>query len=249
MKSTRNYLLLQRIIFSIPGIFLFILSNVNSAVAQQSNVTLKIVNAKKESLPFASINIKSVNDSMLLYNEVSDSTGAAILSIPHGQYVVSISSINHLPFQKGITVKSEHHVFTFVAENVSKTLKEVTVTASKPVMRQEDDKTIVDPENLATSSTNAYEILEKTPGLFVDQDGNVYINSTTPAAIYINGREQKMSAADVATMLKNLPPNSIASIEILRTPSAKYDASGSGGIVNIVLKKGVNIGLTGSVLI
>src|SRR5205085_10617655 len=67
------------------------------------------------------------------------------------------------------------------------------------------------------------------------------------ATVYINGREQKMSAADIATMLKNLPPNSIASIEILRTPSAKYDASNSGGIVNIVLKKGVKIGLTGSI--
>ena len=114
-------------------------------------------------------------------------------------------------------------------------------------MRQEDDKTIIDPENLAASSTSGYEILEKTPGLFVDQDGNVYLNSTTPATIYINGREQKMSTADIASLLKSLPPNSIASIEILRTPSAKYDASGGGGIVNIVLKKGIKIGLTGSV--
>src|SRR5215217_5824692 len=90
-------------------------------------------------------------------------------------------------------------------------------------------------------------MLEKTPGLFVDQDGNIYLSSTTPATVYINGREQKMSAADMATLLKNLPPTAIASIEILRTPSAKYDASGSGGIVNIILKKGVKIGLTGSV--
>jgi hypothetical protein len=89
--------------------------------------------------------------------------------------------------------------------------------------------------------------LKKTPGLFVDQDGNVYINSLSPAAIYINGREMKMSASDIATMLKSLPPNSISKIEILRTPSAKYDASGGGGIVNVVLKKGVKIGLTGSI--
>src|SRR5687768_9210945 len=56
-----------------------------------------------------------------------------------------------------------------------------------------------------------------------------------------------MSTADIATILKSLPPNSILSIEIMRTPSAKYDASGSGGIVNVVLKKGVKIGMTGSV--
>jgi hypothetical protein len=85
-------------------------------------------------------------------------------------------------------------------------------------MRQEDDKTIVDPENLAASSTNAYEIMEKIPGLFVDQDGNIYLSSTTPAKVYINGREQRMSTLDIATLLKSLPPNAIASVEILRTP-------------------------------
>ncbi|MES2881675.1 MAG: TonB-dependent receptor, partial [Bacteroidota bacterium] len=131
----------------------------------------------------------------------------------------------------------------------SKKLNEVVVTASRPLMRQEDDKTIVDPESLAATSTNAYEILEKVPGLFVDSDGNIYLSSTTPATVYINGREQRMSAADMATLLKNLPPNAIASIEILRTPSARYDASASGGIVNVVLRKGVRIGLTGSVTI
>ena len=130
---------------------------------------------------------------------------------------------------------------------LTKTLDAVVIQSAKPLMRQEDDKTIVDPENLAASSTSGYEVLEKTPGLFVDQDGNIYLNSTTPATIYINGREQKMSTADIASLLKSLPPNSIASIEILRTPSAKYDASGGGGIVNVVLKKGIKIGLTGSV--
>ena len=114
-------------------------------------------------------------------------------------------------------------------------------------MRQEDDKTIVDPENLVAASTNVYEVIEKTPGLFVDQDGNIYISSLTPAAVQINGRDMKMSAADVATLLKTLPPNAILSIEIVRSPSAKYDAASTGGIVNVVLKKGVKIGTTGSI--
>ena len=79
-------------------------------------------------------------------------------------------------------------------------------------MRQEDDKTIVEPENLAASSTNGYEIIEKTPGLFVDQDGNIYINSLTPASVQINGRDMKMSTQDIATLLKK--------------PSAKFYSEG-----------------------
>lgn len=218
------------------------------SIAQQTNVTIRIINAKKEPLPFASISVVSVRDSTKSWHKVSDSAGIAVFNIAHEQYFVSVSSVNYVPFQRGITVKSDRPVFTFTAQ-FSNALQGVTVTATRPILRQEDDKTIVDPENLASSSINAYEILEKIPGLFVDQDGNIYISSTTPATVYINGREQKMSAADIATMLKNLPPNSIASIEIMRTPSAKYDASGSGGIVNVILKKGVKIGLTGSVTV
>jgi outer membrane receptor protein involved in Fe transport len=236
-------------LFKYSFFIIILLCSFYSTRAQQTSITIRIVNAKKEPLPFASVSVISVNDSNQYYDKVSDSSGIARFSLPYQQYIVSVSSVNYAPFKKGITVKSDNPVFTFTAEIVSKSLQGVSVVSSRPVMRQEDDKTIVDPENLAASSINAFEILEKTPGLFVDQDGNIYLTSSTPATIYINGREQKMSTADIATLLKNLPPNSIASIEILRTPSAKYDASGSGGIVNIVLKKGVKIGLTGSVTV
>lgn len=65
----------------------------------------------------------------------------------------------------------------------------------------------------------------------------MYLSSTNAATVMINGREMKLSSADLASLLKNLPSGSVSKIEILRTPSAKYDASGSGGMVNIVLKK------------
>lgn len=216
--------------------------------AQPVPITLQILNSKKEQVPFASVNIHSARDSSVTFAKVCDSSGKASFNLSVGeQYVVNVSSVNYQSFRKGITIKSKDKIVILIAERSTKSLNEVKIISAKPILRQEDDKTIVDPENLAASSTNAYEILEKTPGLFVDQDGNIYLNSTTPATVYINGREQKMSASDIATMLKNLPPNSIASIEIMRTPSAKYDASGSGGIVNVVLKKGVKIGLTGSI--
>jgi iron complex outermembrane recepter protein len=216
-------------------------------VVSAQSVTFTIKNKKGEPVPFATVVVKNIADS-IVGEKLTDSTGSVKFSLVTGsQYRVMISSVNYVGIEKGITFKNAGSIFNWILEQDAKTLNTVVVTSSKPLMRQDDDKTIVDPENLAASSTNAYEIIEKTPGLFVDQDGNIYLNSTTPAIVYINGREQKMSAADVATMLKSLPPNSIASIEIMRTPSAKYDASGSGGIVNVILKKGVKIGLTGSV--
>lgn len=217
--------------------------------AQTVEVTFKALNKKNEPIPFASFKVIKRSDTLASQQKVSDSAGTARFQLEKGfQYTLKITSVNYQPIEKGITVTTNHTFFSFVAEDLSKTMQAVTVIASRPLMRQEDDKTIVDPEPIAAASTNAYEILEKTPGIFVDQDGNVYLSSLTPAAVYINGREMKMSTADIATMLKNLPPNAISRIEILRTPSAKYDASGTtGGIVNIVLKKGVKPGLTGSI--
>jgi hypothetical protein len=69
-------------------------------------------------------------------------------------------------------------------------------------------------------STNTLEILESTPGLLVDQDGGIYLSSATPAIIFINGREQKMSSQDIMTILRSLPPGSVQRIEVIRTPSA-----------------------------
>ena len=158
-----------------------------------------------------------------------------------------MSAIGFEKKEKTISATNKPVSITLEINPKSNSLDSVTVVAKKPLIKQEDDKTIVDAEALANSSTNAYEVLEKTPGAVADQDGNVYLNSSTPASIYINGREMKMSTDDIATLLKSLPAVSVSKIEILRTPSAKYDAANSGGIINVVLKKGIKIGTTGSV--
>ncbi|MBC7948738.1 MAG: TonB-dependent receptor [Chitinophagaceae bacterium] len=214
--------------------------------AQDVQVSFRIVNSKKEPVGFATVSLRNRVDSTNKFEQVADSTGRAQLTLTKGaQYIVAVTSVNYQPMEKGITATGQP--FTLALEPLATTLGGVVVRSTRPLMRQEDDKTIVDPEALIPSSTSGYEVIEKTPGLFVDQDGNIYIASTTPATVMINGREMKMSAADIATMLKSLPPNAIASIEIVRTPSAKYDATSSGGMVNVILKKGVKLGLTGSV--
>jgi len=235
---------------TMPRLFLILFAIIisSSLLAQHANVSFKIVNNKNEAIPYASVSVIKKGDSEHPQNKVADSSGLAHFSLLKEQYIVRITSTDYQPLEKIIVVTSGQHLFSFTMEMASASLRGVTVTSKAPLIKQEDDKTIVDPEPLAAASTNAYEILEKTPGIFVDQDGNVYISSVTPAAVYINGREMKMSTADIATMLKNLPPNAVSKIEILRTPSAKYDASGTtGGIINIVLKKGVKLGMTGSI--
>jgi iron complex outermembrane recepter protein len=214
---------------------------------KEISVRIKVIGSKNELVSFSSVAIISRDDSTKRLSTITDETAVARFDLETaGQYFVNITAINYKPLLKGIIVTDSSYEFVLSLEPSTATLNEVVIQAAKPLMRQEDDKTIIDPESLAAASTSGYEVLEKTPGIFVDQDGNIYLNSTTPATVYINGREMKMSKSDIATMLKSLPPNSIDRIEIMRTPSAKYDASGSGGVVNVVLKKGVKIGFTGS---
>ena len=219
-----------------------------SSKGQDIPVSIKIMNTKKEPVAFATIIVTNRLDTTQQVKKSADSSGNARFNLlKSGQYTFNISAVNYQSVEKRVTLTGNQVNFVYTLEQTGKMLDNVVITSQKPLMRQEDDKTIVDPENLVASSTSGYEVIEKTPGLFVDQDGNIYISSLTPAAVQINGRNMRMSAADIATLLKSLPPGSISKIEIVRTPSAKYDASSSGGVVNVVLKQGVRIGMTGSV--
>ncbi len=217
-----------------------------AAFGQYKPVRFTVVDAKKQPISFANMAIQKL-DSPYQRNQVTDSNGISILILyPGAIYQFKTAAIGYQADTRTIKFDQLSQV-QIVLKEAANQLKEVVVTSTKPLIKQEDDKTVVDPEPLAASSTNAYETMEKIPGIFIDQDGNIYLNGLSPAGIQINGRELKMSASDMATILKSLPPSSIQKIELVRTPSAKYDASGGGGVVNIILKKGVKIGLNGSV--
>jgi iron complex outermembrane receptor protein len=212
---------------------------------QGKSLNLKVVNVKKQAIAFATITIQKI-DSPFQRNFVTDSNGLVnIFLSPATIYQIRTTSVGYQTDTRTIKFDAFNSI-QIILKEVTNQLKEVVVSASKPLIKQEDDKTVVDPEPLAASATNAYETMEKIPGIFIDQDGNIYLNGLSPAGVQINGRELKMSASDMATLLKSLPPSAIQKIELVRTPSAKYDASGGGGVVNIILKKGVKIGLNGS---
>jgi outer membrane receptor protein involved in Fe transport len=215
----------------------------------QKNTTLKVTVTfpKADTSNNVTLQLYLLPDTILVSSKVT-SNGIAGFSVnTFSRFLLKVSAVNFENSEKTISVTDKPVTASFILKTRNTTLDDVVVVSKKPLIKQEDDKTIVDAEVLANSSTNAYEVLEKTPGAIVDQDGNVYLASTTPATIMINGREMKLSSADIASLLKSLPAGSVSKIEILRNPSAKYDAASSGGMVNIVLKKGVKLGTNGTV--
>jgi outer membrane receptor protein involved in Fe transport len=205
--------------------------------AQKIPVTVTLVFEKKDTIAEATIQLYRSADSALVAAQKFTSAGNIFFVPALTTYRIKVSSIGYHDEESLITVKDKALKMAFHLRKNETTLSGVVVTSKKQLLKQEDDKTIVDATALANSSTNAFEVLEKTPGTIIDQDGNVYLNSNAPATVYINGREMKLSSNDIASLLKSLPAGSVSKIELLRTPSAKYDAASSGGIVNIVLKK------------
>ncbi len=239
--------------FKFSLVFIYILICANTLFAQSKEVKVNVVD--KMGKPFSM--------AVVLYYEKGKYTAPfnaqkaiKVIADTFGVVYIKVDSSKTYLFRSSwVGYQITDTVFNFLTDaahqiilkETNAMLNAVVVKSSKPLIRQEDDKSVVDPEPLAASSTNAYETVEKTPGVFIDQDGNVYLNGLSPAAVQINGRDLKMSASDIAILLKSLPPNAIQKIELIRTPSAKYDASGGGGVVNIVLMKGIKLGMNGSV--
>ena len=242
MRSCKNWVVL---------ILLFFLAG--NIAAQNTQVRIKVVdkNGKPFNMAFVLYYPKAKPTETFNIQKAKkinvDSLGIADLSVDTSKKYFFRSSWVGYQITDTIFSFSSQNEQQIVLKESNAMLNAVVVKSSKPLIRQEDDKSVVDPEPLAASSTNAYETVEKTPGVFIDQDGNIYLNGLSPAAVQINGRDLKMSTSDIAILLKSLPPNAIQKIELIRTPSAKYDASGGGGVVNIVLMKGVKLGVNGSV--
>lgn len=213
---------------------------------QEVDLRVVISETKTDSFPSANLQLFSLPDTLLITTQAANRNGNVFIVKSFSKYFITLTAVGYNSVEKTVSVAAKPLAIQLLVKKNIRALAGVVVVSKKPLVRQEDDKTIVDAEALANSSANAYEVLEKTPGAIVDQDGNVYLSSMSAATIQINGRDVKLGASDIASLLKSLPANSVTSIEILRNPSAKYDAASSGGIINIVLKKGVKLGTSGS---
>lgn len=130
---------------------------------------------------------------------------------------------------------------------VATRLNEVNVQSMRPTITQEADRMVVSVEGTAMAAGNtAFTVLARSPGVFVDAEGNIQLNGRSGVTIMIDGKLTYLSARDLRTMLEGMSAENIKNIEIITNPSAKYDAEGTSGILNINLKKNTRQGINGS---
>ncbi|MBK5271727.1 MAG: TonB-dependent receptor, partial [Bacteroidia bacterium] len=130
---------------------------------------------------------------------------------------------------------------------LAKMIGGITLVSKKPLIEQKPGKTVINVDASPTNSgLNVLELLEKSPGVSVDNDGNISLKGKQGVLVLVDGKQTYMSGTDLANLLKNMPSSNLDQIEIMTNPPAKYDAAGNAGIINIKTKKNVIKGMNGN---
>jgi hypothetical protein len=222
------------------------------ALAQTIFIAGEIKDAAGSPVEAATVNLLRAADSSLLKIELSDAAGHFEFSdLQPNRFLLAVTALGHEKWIGNPFTANESgprvDLPTIVLAAHSIELAAATVTAKKPFIERRNDRTILNVENsiLATGSS-ALDILERAPGVVVSQNDAISLRGRSGVIVMIDGKPNPMSGADLANFLRTLPSNSIDRIELITNPSAKYDAAGNAGIIDIRLKKDKNLGTNGS---
>jgi outer membrane cobalamin receptor len=201
---------------------------------------------------YATVSLLKASDSSKVRSGASDSVGRfSFEGLDSGRYVLSVSVVGYRGLTKPLTLGGGDSLVdmgSLVIEQDPHALKTATVIHRKPLIERQLDKTVLNVENslLSTGST-ALELLQLAPGITIANNDKVQLNGKSTPLIMIDGKPTYLSDAQLTNLLKTMPSNMISEIEIISQPSAKYDAAGVSGIINIRTKQNKLSGFTGSV--
>ena len=202
-----------------------------------------------EGLPFATLQLFKADSSVQKVETTRLDGTFRFTNLTENNYRLEIRFIGFKVKTKLIDLAMDKGVLGRITMDQSTTdIGEVTISADKPMIQVEADKTIFNvSQNLSTTGDNGVELLRKAPGLQVDNDDNIILEGKSGVTVYINGKQSFLQGQDLTNYLKSIRAEEIESIEIITQPSSKFDAAGSGGILNIILKREKGLGTKGSI--
>jgi len=173
------------------------------------------------------------------------------LALANNTYYITINTVNYEQYLSPPIVIDQKNLSIILAKinlkSAVNNLNEVKITAKVPFVVQKADKTIVNPDALiANAGSNALEVLAKSPGVIVGENGEVKLRGKSGVSIFIDDKPTYLTGSELENYLKSLPSDAIKQIELMTNPPAKYEASGNAGIINIVTKRNKLKGLNGN---
>ncbi|HEX7903140.1 MAG TPA: TonB-dependent receptor [Chitinophagaceae bacterium] len=232
----------------------FLLPLMLSAQTKSGKITGTITDSNKKPLQSVSVSLIKAKDSSLVKAAATGKDGKyEFESIAEGDYLLAITSVGYEKnYSKSFSITATNNalqVGSIQMTEAAKGLSSVTVTGKRPFIETKIDKTIVNVDaSPINAGATALEVLEKSPGITVSNDGVISLRGKAGVIVMMDGKQTFLSSTDLANLLKNMPASSIDQIEIMTNPSAKYDAAGNSGVINIKTKKGKAAGFNGSIM-
>lgn len=206
---------------------------------------------KGTALEFVAVTLYQSSDSTLVKGEVTNEAGDfAFESVSPGNYYLECSFIGFDNFRSATFEILEDKPLVMskiVLQTTSHMIEEVTIKAKKPLIEIQADKMVLNTDaSVSAVGSNGLDLLRKAPGVTIDNNENIQLKGKNGVNIYIDGKPSYLSPAELAGLLKGLTAADIEAIEIITNPSAKYDAQGNAGIINVRLRKNKNLGTNGN---
>jgi hypothetical protein len=223
-------------------IFTLLLFNFADAQTAGGKISGSVLDDAKKPLDGATVVLLVAKDSTVVGTQLANTDGSfAFQNLKDNTYLVKATYIGFKNYRiDNVMVSQQKPVIlpAFILSPIGKTLNEVAVTAQKAYIQQKIDRTVVNVGALISNTgANALEVLEKTPGVQVDADGNITFKGKSGVMVMIDDKPTYLSAANLATYLRSLPASSLDQIELMDNPPARYDAAGNAGVINIKTKK------------
>jgi hypothetical protein len=243
----------MRTIFKYLTILELVIATAVFSIAQSTSGRLEgnVSNEKGEPMEYVTVLLRQPQDSVLVTGVITDVAGRyAFEPVAPGKYILTLTFVGYqkqsipVELRDGVGI---HTVPPIILKEDAKVLGEVIVRGQKPLVEQDGGKLILNVENsVIAAGGSAAELLERSPGVSIDQNNQISVNGKTGVNVLIDGKPTYLPPAELATLLRSMSANNIATIEVTSNPSSRYDASGNAGVINIRLKKNALEGFNGS---
>lgn len=233
-------------------IFLIASYIVSAQTTERGKISGKVTDEQQKPIEGATAELLRTKDSSLVKVAISNKSGLIEFeNIRFGSYFIKTTYVNHeRSFSSIIDLSATNNAVTIndvILKPAAKELQTVQVTGRKPFIQQMTDRIVVNVENsVINAGSSAFDVLERSPGVLIDVNDNISMRGKTGIIIYLDGKPSPMSGADLVNYLRSLPSNAIERIELITNPSARYDAAGNAGIIDIRMKKDQRFGTNGS---
>ncbi|MBD98532.1 MAG: TonB-dependent receptor [Verrucomicrobia bacterium] len=221
----------------------------NQTIFALPTISGTVIDELGNPIPFANVVLYNSADSSLVKGTATDAQGIFQISAEIGHYFLQLSFLTSENYKtEALHLKEDLELKTIQLEPKAALLDEVEVTAKRSQMELKLDKRVFNIEkDLTNAGANAAEILDNIPSVQVDVEGNISLRGSENVRVLIDGKPSSITGSSTADVLRQFQGNMIDRVEVITNPSARYEAEGEVGIINIVLKKEKQKGFNGSI--